>query len=298
MNPKIPILLLLTLLLIPLSFAQEEEKCGITNIASCISQKFYEYTLSIINAPLQPFLTLSKSMLTEPVNTTLFFSIWAIIIYIISLFYGLFILWAGFNFIISGYDADKRERAKSWLKNVILMVFFVQASYYIYGLLLELVASMSAGVINMIDPDFFLLTMDNIVNLGLSIALSAVYMLVLLVYVIIMGVRYLLISAGVIFFPIGIFLYFIDPLKNYGKYIINLLIVLMLVPFIHAIILLAASKIIELPLFAALKILVMIIAFLLCIITLFVASDFVKSNSSGPSVISRGAKALQGQLFQ
>ena len=150
------ILLLLFLLVIPLANAQEEEeKCGLTNLAICIPQKLYEYTLTIINAPLQHFLDLNKKLLAEPVNIEISISLWAIIIYIISIFYGLFLILAGFNFIISGYSASKRERAKAWLKNIVLMIFFVQASYYIYALLIELSASMTAGIFNLIAPEFF-----------------------------------------------------------------------------------------------------------------------------------------------
>jgi len=90
MQYKKLILLLLTLLVLPLAYAEEEEeKCGLTNLAACIPQKFYEYTLSVINSPLQPFLDLTKNLLSEPVNIENFLPLWAIIIYIISIFYGL-----------------------------------------------------------------------------------------------------------------------------------------------------------------------------------------------------------------
>ena len=134
MVKKLMTLLLLTLLVVPLAYA-EEEKCGLTNLAVCIPQKFYEFTLNVVNAPLQPFLDLTKNLLSEPVNIENFIPLWAVIIYIISIFYGLFIIIAGFNLIVSGYSSERRERAKQWLKNVVLMVFFVQASYYIYSII-------------------------------------------------------------------------------------------------------------------------------------------------------------------
>ena len=99
-------------------------ECGLTDLAICLPQKFFEFLLSILNAPLQPLLDLTKNLLTEPVNISLFYSLWAVIIYVISLFYGLFMLFAGFNFLISGYEASKRENAKMWFRNVILMIIF------------------------------------------------------------------------------------------------------------------------------------------------------------------------------
>ena len=43
------------------------------------------------------FLTLTKNLLSEPVNIGVFISLWTIIIYMLSIFYGLFLIFAGFN---------------------------------------------------------------------------------------------------------------------------------------------------------------------------------------------------------
>nr|MBI4156650.1 hypothetical protein [Candidatus Woesearchaeota archaeon] len=291
---KLALVMLVTLLLIPLSFAQEqppeEEKCGLTNLAVCIPQKLYEYTLTIINAPLQPFLDLNKSLLSEPVNIDNFISLWAIIIYIISIFYGLFIIFAGFNLIISGYSSEKRERAKEWLKNIILMIFFVQASYYIYSILIDLSSSLTAGVINLIDPNFFLLTVYNIVNIGLQLILAIPYLLTLLLSIILLSLRYLLVAVGVVFFPIGLFLNFIPPLKSYGKLIINILLIIMFLPFIQSLMLLAASKLVEVGLFANYKILIMTASFILINASMILLVLFAVIKAASSVINSDAAK--------
>lgn len=41
MKKLLTLLLLLSLLAIPLVYAEEEEECGITNLATCIPQKIY-----------------------------------------------------------------------------------------------------------------------------------------------------------------------------------------------------------------------------------------------------------------
>ena len=254
------ILLLTILLLVPIVHA-EEEKCGLTNLATCIPQKFFEFVLGIINAPLQPFLKLTKSLMSEPVNVEIFISLWAVIIYILSIFYGLFIVFAGFNFIVSGYSAEKREMAKEWLKNIVLMMVFVQGSYYLYSIVLELSSSMTAGIINSIDPNFFLLTVDNVTNIGLQLILALPYLLTLLCTVIFLALRYLLVSVGVLFFPIGLFFNFIPPIKSVGKLILNTLLIVIFMPFFHSLMLLAASKIIGVPTFQDYKIVIMVAAF-------------------------------------
>ena len=144
-------------------------ECGLTDLAICLPQKFFEFLLSLLNAPLHPLLDLNKNLLTEPVNIHLFYSLWAVMIYVISLFYGLFMLFAGFNFLISGYDASKRENAKMWFRNVILMIIFVQGSFYIYELLIEVGARLTAGVIGIIDPTFFLLSVDSALSFGMQL---------------------------------------------------------------------------------------------------------------------------------
>ncbi len=285
--------LFLILLFVPLSYAQEEqEKCGITNLASCISQKLYEYTLTIINAPLQPFLTLTKHFLTEPVIIDNFISLWAIIIYIISLFYGLFIIFAGFNLIVSGYSAERREKAKLWLKNVLLMIFFVQSSFYIYSALIELSSSMTAGVINLIDPNFFLLTVDNVVNIGLQLILAIPYLLTLLLTIILLSLRYLLVAVGVTLFPFGLFLYFIPPLKSYGKLIINILLIIIFLPFIHSLILLTASKLLEIPAYQNYKIVLMVSSFTLINISMIFLIFFAIVKSAFAVINSDVGRAV------
>lgn len=103
--------------------------------------------------------------------------------------------------MISGYDSAKREKAKYWLRNVVLMIIFVQASFLIYSLILELSSLMTAGVINIIDQKFFLMTLDSGLNFGLQLSLLIPYILVLVTTIILLGLRYLFAVVGVVFFP-------------------------------------------------------------------------------------------------
>ena len=94
-------------------------ECGLTNLAICLPEKFFQFIMTILNAPIQPLLSFIQSLLTQPTQVTVFYPLWSIIVYIISLFYGLFFLFAGFNFMISGYDAARREKAKSQIEKFI-----------------------------------------------------------------------------------------------------------------------------------------------------------------------------------
>lgn len=250
---------LVSLFLIPLVSAED---CGLLNLATCIPQKILEFFLSILNAPLQLLLSFIQSLLTSPINLEPFAPIWAIIIYVLSLFYGLLLLYSGFNFIISGYDATKRAKAKEWFQNIFIMIVLIQGSYFLYSLILDLNSYMTAGVINLVNPQFFLLTADNLANVGLQFLFVPLYVIVLLVTALFLTLRYIAIAAGVVLAPLGIFLYFIPPLKSYGKLILNSLGICIFITFFDAIIFLICSMLTEIPVFANFKMLVMIASFL------------------------------------
>jgi hypothetical protein len=246
--------------LLALPLVSAEEECGLLNLASCIPLKIYDFIIGIINAPITPLLNFLKSLLTEPVNLNLFSSLWAIMLYVISLFYAILMLYSGFNFMISGHDSVKRAKAKQWFLNIFLMVVFVQASYFIYSLILDISSLLTAGIINLVEDHFFLITADNIINIGLQFFFSIFYVLCLLTTVLLLTLRYIIVAVGVVFVPIGIFCYFIPPLNGYGRLIINFLGICIFITFFDAIIFLVCSQLIQIPFFENFKILVMISA--------------------------------------
>jgi len=245
------------ILSIPLVSAEE---CGILNLASCIPLKIYEFLISVLNAPIMPLLEFLKALLTEPVNISLFSSLWAIMLYVISLFYGILMLYSGFNFMISGYDVVKRIKAKQWFLNLFLMIVFVQASFFLYALVLDIGSLLTAGIINLIDESFFMITADSIINIGLQFLFVTVYVFTLFITIILLTFRYIIVAVGVVLVPIGIFLYFIPPLKGYGKLILNFLGICIFITFFDALIFLVCAKLVEIALFKDFRILIMVSA--------------------------------------
>lgn len=274
---------------------EEEKKCGLTNLASCIPEKLYEYFIGILNLPIKPLLYFIKKLIAEPVSIDIFQGIWVIIIYVLSMFYGLLFIYSGFNFLFSGLDVIRREMAKEWLKNTVIMIVLVQASFYLYDLFLQLVSTMTSAVLTMVDEHFFMITADNIINIGLEFLLVPTYVLVLLITVIILAARYIVVAIGSVFIPIGVFLYFIPPLRSYGKFILHFLGMLSAIVFIDAIIILACSMLIEIPLFENFKIIVMIVCFIIVNITMFLVAKMVIGSStfdSGRESLSQAAKYI------
>lgn len=250
--------LLSLIYLVPSALAEE---CGLTNLASCIPEKLYDFFLNLLNAPLQPLLSSIRSLIENVPSIEIFYNIWVIIVYCISLFYGALFIYSGFQFMLSGMNPIKRHTAKEWLKNTVIMITLIQASFYIYGLVLELGTIMSSSILSMVDPHFFLITADNIINIGLEFMFVWLYGITLLFTLLFLVLRYMFVAFGVIFIPIGIFCWFIPPLKSYGKLILNFLGLHIFITFLDAIIILASSMLISIPLFANIKILVMISCF-------------------------------------
>jgi len=278
-----------------ISFASAEE-CSITNLASCISQNFFDFFLNILNAPIQPLLNMVFALLTEPVNISLFSGTWGIIVYILSMFYGLLLIYVGFKFIFAGYSVEQREKAKSSLARILIMMVLVQASFYIYELTIELVASLNSVVLNLVPSNFFLLTIDNLTNIGLQFVFITPYLIAIITTLIFLVLRYMIVSFGVIFFAIGIFFYFIEPLNNYGRLIVNFLFSTIFMTFFYTLIFLASSKLLDLPIYQNTKMLVMIGAFSLVNLLSIIACIFiiVKASQNIVSPVVRTIRLLGG----
>ena len=141
------------------------------------------------------------------------------------------------------------------------MIVLIQASYFLYSLIVDVQSLMTAGIMNLIDDRFFLVTADNLINMGLQFFFAISYAFTILITILLLTFRYIIVAAGVIFIPIGIFCYFIPPLKEYGVLIFNFLGTTIFTAFFTSLIFLVCSQLIEIDIFRDFKILIMISAF-------------------------------------
>ena len=84
------------------------------------------------------------------------------------------------------------------------------------------------------------------------------YLVHLIVVLVLLLLRYIAVSSGVIFFAMGVFFYFFSPLNQYGRLIINGLCTLIFLPFCYSIIFLIGSKVSELSAFRDFKSMIMV----------------------------------------
>lgn len=164
------------------------------------------------------------------------------------------------------------------------MILFVQTSYLIYSLIAELASRLTSGVLGMIDQRFFLLTFDNAINIGLEIVLGIFYLIILFITMLVFAIIYVFSSIGIVFFPFGLFFYFIPPLRDIGRFIINNILLVLFLPFFSSLILLGVAELQKG--LASIKIILMIAGFalidvlliLLAVFALFKAVNTVKRS--------------------
>jgi len=157
--------------------------------------------------------------MTANIDPYSFESYWLIIITVISSLYVIMFLLVGFKFLFGSYDAQQRSEAKEWAKKAVLVVISVNASLLIYSLALNL-SSVIAGALW--SEEFEALFM--VENLGvLDFLWLAFFSIAVLLAVITLVIRHIYLIVGVMLFPIGLFLNYIDPVKTYGSAILNTL---------------------------------------------------------------------------
>jgi len=284
---KLFIPILIILLLIPfVSATVEEEECGITNLASCLPEMMYNYLVYLLSLPVLPLLLAIQELLMAEFSIEMFYHLWSVIRYIISFFYVFLFVYVGYVFLTSNDNPIQRAHAKDMLKNIFLMIILIQGSFYIYSFILDINSILNSVILSMIDPQFFMITADNFVNIALEGLNLMTYVIVLYITLLMLILRYVVVSFGVIFFPIAIFCYFIPPLKPYGKFIISVLLIFIFISFFNLLIMLVCSMLVEIPLFANIKISFMIGCFFIVIYTFWLAIKFTLKMSSFSSLKS------------
>jgi len=286
-------LFVISLLVLPMSLADssdssQDSSCSFFSLLSCLGDiaRIVSHTTGLAA---QPFISWVVDLMTTIPNTGVFESAWFTIIGIISIFYIFFLLYSGSVFILNSEDIVKRHSAKESIKNMIIALVLVSSSFYLYNLLIELNSSLTSYVFSNVSPAFFTVTSDSFGNALLQILMIIPYVLILIITCVLLLSRWVFVSLGVIFFPIGIFLYFVPFLKSYGKLIINLTVMLIFIPFICSIIILGCSLLVTAPIVEHFTIIFYIVAFLLVDLVFLLLIRFI-INKTGMGEVYSGIK--------
>jgi hypothetical protein len=254
--------------------------CGLVNLGACLPEMFFNFLFNVVNAPIQPFLQIVLNLLSADVHTQIFLSLWVIIVYMLSMFYALLLVGVGISFLISGYDSEKRESAKEWIRNIIIMIVLVQSSFFLYQLVLDLASSMTSATLNIVDENFFSIQVSSTIGLGLALSLGIVYVAVLILTALVLTLRYAIVAIGIVLLPIGIFFYFLPKLRGFGSLILNILGISIFITFFDAILLIGFSALMNVGVFSNLQIIILISAFLLIDILMVVLLFFAITRAA------------------
>lgn len=167
---------------------------------------------------INPFLTAINTFIQQNPDPLALFGYWKLIILVISAFYILMFLVAGLKFVLGAYDVGQREEAKVWFKNALFVVIVLNASYLLYSILLDLGSGVSLVFWEAKFDNLF--SFEAIESLNLFNLYYLAFSASLLWFTLFL--RYALLLIGVVIFPVGLFLFFIPPLKTWGSAVLNL----------------------------------------------------------------------------
>ena len=149
-------------------------------------------------------------------------------------------------------------------------------------------------MLNLLSDRFFL-PVELSRSFGSNLLYTSLYVAALCVTVIFLLIRFFLVAIGMILFPIGIFLYFIQPLREYGKSIIYFFSTLIFVPFFLTIVFLVGDKLISSTVLGDFKPLVLIAMLVIVNLTMLYVTigALLKAFMSSTSLIRQTASTVR-----
>src|SRR3989344_8246552 len=258
------------------SNSEEDNSCGFTNLSAC----FTGFLESFFNAPLKPLIDLFKELIVSSASPDIFKPVWGVIVLFCSLASMIFIIFNVIKLVMYAEYPLKRHQAKEGLKNIVIIAVLLPLSYYIYTMLLVFNSLLTNNFIQNINTSFFEVKFDNITSSILNLLLYLFYIVILIITDIILVLRYFILSVGVVLFPLGIFMYYIDCLKSYGVLIINFLLSNIFAGFITSLILIIVSMLSSVQIFENYQVIFSISGLLITDTILLVMMFFVVIKAS------------------
>lgn len=245
--------------------------CGLTNIKACFTGIFQGF----FNAQLKPLLDFFMTLLETETSPELFKPLWSGIVFLSEFIATIFIVINNIKLIIfAGYPV-KSYQAKKNLQNIVIIAVLLPLSYYAYNLLLNFNSTLTKNFLENVGVTFFEVKFQGITDSILNFLLFLFYLIALILTDIILILRYFILSVGVVLFPLGIFMYYVDSLKSYGSLIINFLLSNIFAGAITSIIIKILSMLSNIAVFEGFKIIFSIAGLLIADVVLLLIMFFV-----------------------
>jgi hypothetical protein len=248
MMKRITLILLFIVILMPFAYAlnldDEPEECEDTEFyrpstwMGCGLAKMYQNAVDFLIMPLEQITEVFGELMTLEVDIATLGPYWAKINYIASALIVLMIIYTGYLWMFSAIDTEKRRIVKQQTIDLLYVIFFINLSLIFGWLLLETTNSLLAYVwrsfLNQSISDFTV--REIIVNGASTFILMLLYLIVLLIigipFFIKIITRHLVVMILICMLPIIIILYYFTPTKQYGKKLIEILVINSVFPFI------------------------------------------------------------------
>jgi len=214
---------------------------SIAGVPEGVVDAFFSGVRGVVVGFVSPLFGLIRALLLRSVEPLDFSGLWLVVVGVISLFYGLLFLLVGFKFLLGSYDAVQRAEAKEWLKSAVVLVVAVNGSLLLYSLLLGL----SSGLASYLWGS----RLESLLEMGESSGLNLVWVFVLafsaFFAVVTLFLRQVTLVAGVMLFPVGVFLYLVPPLRAFGYSVLAVLVAVAFMPVVDVIVLIAVNAVVE-----------------------------------------------------
>lgn len=197
---------------------------------------YFEDSVRQFNSPLAQT---AKQLLVSSPDVEVMKNAWAMVVEIITGLYILVFFAVGLLFTMSFLGAEKKVLAKEWFKGLVVMIVLVAFSFEIYKLALSLTDAISSAFIGLIPDEFF--NMQNILSAGVIGAL--VYSMGAMFALFTFFIRHVFVMLGAVLFPLGIFLYYNIPFRNWGLAVFNLIGSMLVLQVLDIIILGSAAQV-------------------------------------------------------
>ncbi len=264
-----PFLFLVLLLVTPGVFAQtpneDVRECGIFDIEACFDL-FFDKLYGLINAPIQGLLDYVKILMIEFPDLEIAKGKWMMMLYLVNSLIAIHMTLSGIMMIVHSYDPVKKSIAKENIFNSLVILILASASYYLYGLAMEVSGALTSTIFNFVSDDFLLIQHSssailNMGSIGVDFALALIFFLELIILFLLFSIRYLVLGIGLILIPIAIFSYYIPKLRGIGAIMFKIISFYMFFPVIASIIILGCDTMSYADDLLALNTIILIICF-------------------------------------
>lgn len=193
---------------------------------------------------------LNSLILWTPDVPDALFSVHIEIIKMLAPLYLLVLSWNAIEIMTSDVIATQ-AKARITIQNSVISMLLVASSLPIYKGLLAVSQQLSQYLLSIHFDSTLANTVTALTLAGGSgsfmAGCSVVIIILSMMLILFMLFRIFVISAGVLFFPIGIFAYFFSPLKKFGKLMISIILFYMFVQVILALIVFVMNVLIAAP---------------------------------------------------